>query len=65
MKSTIIMLLVAAIATFTDSALAQTLVKNMSSTNGDVYSVYKSGGSYFLGGTFNYVGLNTGYAAAT
>lgn len=34
----------------------------MSSTNGDVYSVYKSGGSYFIGGTFTAVGLKTGYA---
>lgn len=41
----------------------QTLVKNMSSTDGDVYSVYKSGGAYYLGGNFHYVGLKTGYDA--
>ena len=44
---------------------AQTLVNNMSSANGDVYAVYKSGGSYYLGGTFNYVGLYTGYGGFT
>jgi hypothetical protein len=37
----------------------------MSSANSDVYTVYKSGGSYYLGGAFTYVGLNTGYAALT
>lgn len=42
---------------------AQTLVKNMSSANGNVYAVYKKGGSYYIGGDFNYVGLNTGYGA--
>src|ERR671938_16131 len=45
------------------SSFAQTLVKNMSSTNGDVYSVYKSDGSYYIGGNFTQVGLKTGYAA--
>jgi hypothetical protein len=44
---------------------AQTLVKNMSSTNGYVYAVYKKGGSYYIGGDFSYVGLNTGYGALT
>lgn len=42
---------------------AQTLVKNMSSANNDVYAVYKKGGSYYIGGAFTYVGLNTGYGA--
>lgn len=31
--------------------------------NGNVYAVYKKGGSYYIGGDFNYVGLNTGYGA--
>ena len=44
---------------------AQTLVKNMSSANGNVYAVYKKGSSYYIGGDFNYVGLNTGYGAFT
>jgi hypothetical protein len=30
-----------------------------------VYAVYKKGGGYYIGGDFNYVGLNTGYAALT
>jgi len=44
---------------------AQTLVKNMSSANSDVYAVYKKGNAYYIGGAFTYVGLNTGYAALT
>jgi hypothetical protein len=51
--------------TVTYTCFSQTIVKNMSSANSDVYSVYKSGGSYYLGGAFTYVGLNTGYAALT
>jgi len=47
------------------TCFSQTIVKNMSSANSDVYTVYKSGGSYYLGGAFTYVGLNTGYAALT
>src|SRR6476646_9356429 len=48
----------------TDS-FAQTLINNMSSTNSNVYAVYKKGSSYFIGGDFNYVGLYTGYGAFT
>ena len=44
---------------------AQTLVTNMSSANGNVYAVFKKGGSYYIGGDFTYVGLNTGYGALT
>jgi hypothetical protein len=51
--------------TFFTSLNAQTLVKNMSSANGNVYAVYKKGSSYYIGGDFNYVGLNTGYGAFT
>src|SRR5215831_11676251 len=47
------------------ACFSQTILKNMSSASGDVYTVYKSGGSYYLGGSFTYVGLNTGYAALT
>ena len=65
MKSVFLFLTLSALLIYNSTGNAQTLVKNMSSTNGDVYSVYKSGGSYFIGGSFNYVGLNTGYAALT
>jgi hypothetical protein len=54
-----------ALLTLFSALNAQTLVKNMSSANGNVYAVYKKGGSYYIGGDFNYVGLNTGYAAFT
>ena len=54
-----------ALLTLFSALNAQTLVKNMSSANGTVYAVYKKGGSYYIGGDFNYVGLNTGYAALT
>src|SRR5215831_19648346 len=47
------------------ACFSQTILKNMSSTNGDVYTVYKSGGSYYLGGSFTYVGLKTGYDLLT
>src|SRR5215831_20633966 len=50
---------------FSTLSNAQTLQKFMSSTNGDVYTVYKSGGSYYLGGSFTYVGLKTGYDLLT
>ncbi|HYK47121.1 MAG TPA: hypothetical protein VEV83_18220, partial [Parafilimonas sp.] len=43
----------------------QTLVKNMSGANSDVYAVYKKGNAYYIGGAFTYVGLNTGNAALT
>ncbi|QEC66863.1 T9SS type A sorting domain-containing protein [Panacibacter ginsenosidivorans] len=65
MKTKFYFLLLVTITTIANQTLAQTLVKNMSSTNGDVYAVYKNGSSYYLGGTFNYVGLNTGYGALT
>lgn len=42
---------------------AQTLVNNMSSTNSNVYAVYKKGSAYYIGGDFTYVGLSTPYAA--
>src|SRR5205809_7459077 len=54
-----------ALVTMQAGLYAQTLVKNMSSANGNVYAVYKKGNSYFIGGDFNYVGLNTGYGALT
>src|SRR5580765_3611020 len=44
---------------------AQSVVTKMSSASGNVYAVYKKGNAYYLGGDFNYVGLNTGYAAFT
>lgn len=62
MKPKISLVLLTAI-TFSNFCFAQTLVTNMSSTNGDVYSVYKSGGAYYIGGNFTYVGLKTGYNA--
>lgn len=58
-------LLLLAIITTVNLSFAQTLVKKMSSANGNVYAVYKSGSSYYIGGDFNYVGLNTGYGALT
>ena len=54
-----------AITIISNLCIAQTLVKNMSSANGNVYAVYKKGSSYYIGGDFNYVGLKTGYAALT
>ena len=54
-----------ALLTVYASLNAQTLVTNMSSAYGNVYAVYKKGGSYYLGGDFTYVGLNTGYGALT
>ncbi|MEP7319257.1 MAG: delta-60 repeat domain-containing protein, partial [Panacibacter sp.] len=65
MKTNLFSVCITAVMLLCTSTFAQTLVTNMSSTNGDVYSVYKDGGSYYLGGSFTYVGLNTGYAAAT
>src|SRR5262245_52928120 len=47
---------------FASLANAQTLLKTMSATNGTVYSVVKNGGTYYIGGTFTYVGLETGAA---
>src|SRR6185436_15105565 len=44
------------------TAQAQTLVKTMSSTNGTVYSVTNDAGIYYIGGSFTYVGLQTGTA---
>jgi hypothetical protein len=41
---------------------AQSLVKTMSSTNGTVYSVTNNAGIYYIGGSFTYVGLQTGTA---
>src|SRR5690349_15496495 len=61
MKHKLYLVLLTAITTFSNISIAQTLVKNMSSTNGDVFAVYKSGSSYFIGGNFSYVGLKTGY----
>lgn len=53
------------VAVFHADLLSQTLVKNMSSTDGIVYAVYKNAGKYYVGGLFNYVGLLTGSSALT
>src|ERR1043165_2892959 len=45
---------------FSFASHAQTLVKTMSSTNGTVYSVTNNAGIYYIGGSFTYVGLETG-----
>lgn len=63
MKTKFYFVLLAAITLIVNQSFAQTLVKKMSSANGDVYATYKSGSSYYIGGNFNYVGLNTGYGA--
>src|SRR6476620_9306458 len=65
MKTKFYVLLLAAITTIVNQSFAQTLVKNMSSANGTVYATYKQGSSYYIGGDFTYIGLNTGYGALT
>lgn len=65
MKTKFYFLLLAVITAFVNQSSAQALVKKMSSANGSVYATYKSGNSYYIGGDFNYVGLNTGYGALT
>ena len=62
MKNKIFILLLLAIAV-NQLSFSQTLVKNMSSTDGTVYTVHKNAGTYYIGGQFNYVGLMTGSSA--
>ncbi|MEP7263627.1 MAG: LamG-like jellyroll fold domain-containing protein [Bacteroidota bacterium] len=57
--------LVTALAIFAIcSADAQTLIKNMSSTDGSVNAIVKNAGLYYIGGNFSYVGLKTMGAAS-
>lgn len=63
MKTKFYFVLLVAVTAIASPSFAQTLVKKMSSANGDVYATYKSGSSYYIGGNFNYVGLNTQYGA--
>ena len=46
-----------------NNTIGQSLIRNMSSTNGAVNAIVKNDGVYYIGGNFNYVGLMTGGAS--
>ena len=46
-----------------NNTIGQSLIRNMSSTDGAVNAIVKNDGVYYIGGNFNYVGLMTGGAS--